>query len=136
MDLKTLVAMYSNPAPKVKLLCLGISKAEGFDVPGSLPARCHNPGDLEIGNVGYGVDNGKTIFPDDATGWAALYREGSLMLAAMTSLHRSHVYSLGETFLQVAQAWTGGDNPSGWAQTVAETCGMSVTNTLQEFLDA
>lgn len=125
-----------NPTPKVKQLAEAIAKAEGFYVAGSLPARIHNPGDLEIGNVGYGTDIGKTIFPDDQTGWEWLYGECMLMLAGQEARHHSHVYNLSMTFLRVAQLYTGGDNYIGWAEVVSAGCGMKVSNTLQEFLDA
>ena len=102
---------------------------------GSLPSRIHNPGDLEIGDRGYGTENGKTKFPNDTTGWQWLFGECSLMLASMKTRHRSKIYTLDETFADVAQHWTGGDNPGPWAITVSEHCGMQPENTLQEYLD-
>jgi hypothetical protein len=126
----------SNPSPKVKMLAEGIALAEGFHVANSLPSRIHNPGDLEIGDRGYGVQAAKTVFPDDAAGWNWLFGECSLMLASMQTRHRSKIYTLDETFIQVAQHWTGGDNPATWAQTVSAYCRMQPESTLQEFLNA
>lgn len=125
-----------NPSPKAKQLAEGIAKGEGFAVPDSLPARTHNPGDLEIGDVGYGEDNGKTVFPDDQTGWAWLYGETTLMLAGKQARHHSRVYDPSETFLQVAASYTGNDNAAEWAAVVSEYCGMTAQNTLQDFLNA
>lgn len=128
--------MNESPSPKVKQLAIAISKAEGFGVPNALPTRCHNPGDLELGNKGWGTDAGKTIFPDDETGWNALYFECALMLAGLQSLHRSHVYNVSQNFFQVARLWTGGDNAAAWARTVAQNCGVRPEQTLDDFLNA
>lgn len=125
-----------NPSPKAKVLAEGIAKAEGFAVPGSLPARTHNPGDLEIGDIGYGTVNGKTVFPDDQTGMAWLYGETTLMLASRLARHHSRVYNLDETFLQVAVSYTGADNAAEWAMVVSGHCSMTPQNTLQDFLNA
>ncbi|HVI10519.1 MAG TPA: hypothetical protein VND65_19680 [Candidatus Binatia bacterium] len=124
-----------NPTPKAKLLAQSFALAEGFHVPNSLPARTHNPGDLEIGDVGYGEDAGKTIFPDDQTGWDWLYGETTLMLAGQQARHHSRIYSLGDTFLKVAENYTGHDNAESWAETVSHFHGLQPTNTLQDFLD-
>jgi hypothetical protein len=126
----------SGPPPKLLQLCQGIAKAEGYGVPGALPTRCNNPGDLEIGDVGLGTEEGKTIFPSAVAGWNALYRECGLMLAGEQSAHRSHVYTLDMNFLQVAQKYTGNDDPAGWADNVARFCGVAATSTLGDFLEA
>ena len=117
-----------TPSPKVLQLAQAIAKAEGFGVPEAFPTRVHNPGDLCLGDKGWGTQAGKTVFPDDAAGWDALYHQCGLMLSG-----QSHVYSLDMTFLQVAQAYTGGDNPSAWAQIVAEACGTNIETTLGEY---
>lgn len=118
----------NSKAPK---LATAIAKAEGFFVPESLPARCHNPGDLEIGSVGLGDDNKKTIFPNDNAGWMALRHECDLILSGF-----SHAgYKLTDTILQFAVRWTGNDSPASWAQSVAHDIGLSVTQTLQDYLD-
>lgn len=55
-----------------------IAEDEGFYKPGSRPARNHNPGDLKFarqpGAIGKDKD-GFAIFPDNATGFAALDRQ-------------------------------------------------------------
>lgn len=116
--------------PKVVLLAQAIAKAEGFGVPGALPTRCNNPGDLEVGDVGKGIEQGKTIFPTEQAGWNALEHQVDLMLNG-----HSHVYKPSMTFLQVAQLYTGGDASPAWAQIVAQKLGVSVTNTLDEYFD-
>lgn len=55
-----------------------IAQFEGYNSPGSRPARNHNPGDLKFaGQAGaVGRDSGGfAIFPDDVTGFQALYRQ-------------------------------------------------------------
>jgi hypothetical protein len=116
---------------KVQLLALGIAKAEGFGPLENFPTQIHNPGDLELGDMGWGVQSGKTVYPNDAAGWDALTHECQLMLTG-----ESRVYNVSMTFLEVAGKYTGGDDPEGWARTVSQVCGMSLLNTLEEFLDA
>ena len=41
-----------NPTQGVTAMAQAIAEAEGFFVPGSLPARAHNPGDLTEGDFG------------------------------------------------------------------------------------
>jgi hypothetical protein len=117
--------------PKVYLLATAIAQAEGFYVPDSLPARCHNPGDLELGSVGCGMEQGKTIFPTDQAGWMALEHQCDLMLTG-----HSHVYKLTDRIIDVAGKYTGGDNPTAWASIVAHKLGVSAAATLQQYIDA
>jgi len=126
----------ANASPKVQQLARGIARAEGFGVAGALPTRCNNPGDLELGDLGLGMDRSKTVFPDTETGWAALYHECGLMLAGLNGQHRSAVYDRDMKFLTVAQIWTGGDNWQPWASIVASACGMLPSETLADFLNA
>jgi hypothetical protein len=117
--------------PKVLLLAQAIAQAEGFNAPGSLPQRCNNPGDLEMGDVGCGVDQGKTIFPNEQAGWTALENQVDLMLTG-----KSHVYKPNMTLLTVADLYTGGDMAPAWAQIVAHKLGISVVNTLSEYYNS
>ena len=59
---------------RVQALAQAIATAEGFGVPGAVPTRANNPGDLVMGDQGLGVANaeGVTIYPTIAAGWAAL----------------------------------------------------------------
>ena len=121
-------------------LAFAISIAEGFYVAGSVPARCHNPCDLELGDRGWGVDNGKTIFAmadpdtamDDRTdGWAAARRECLAILSGA-----SFVYNVNMTFEEVAAKYTGGDNPGAWSRIVCEKLNVSPMDTLAEWVKA
>ena len=87
--------------PKVIAFAQAIAKAEGFGVAGALPTRCHNPGDLEVGDVGYGTDEDKTIFSEDQDGWMALEHQCDLMLTG-----NSHLYKPSMNILQVADCST------------------------------
>lgn len=49
-----------------------IGQMEGFNRPGTIAARHHNPGNLR-GWPGVQSAGGYAEFPDDASGWAALY---------------------------------------------------------------
>jgi hypothetical protein len=60
------------------LLARLVSKEEGFGVPGALPTRNHNPGDLRHApGETHDPDAPDAIgcFDDDADGWAALERQ-------------------------------------------------------------
>ena len=125
-----------DTSSKITLLAEGIARAGRLlCAEHPLPARIHNPGDLEIGDRGYGVQAGKTCFPDDRTGWNWLFGECSLMLASMENappLGRSACsmrHSCRRQHRRKRQC-------SSWAQIVSSHCGMQPDNTLQNFLDA
>jgi hypothetical protein len=97
-------------------LASAIAHAEGFGVPGAIPTLAHNPGDLvmpwlkgpKMGAAGI------HIFPDDATGWAALEHELSDIMCG-----KSCVYTRSMTILDMAQKWTI-TQQSFWANNVAD----------------
>lgn len=115
-------------AQKIQALANAISQAEGFGPAGNLPTRTNNPGDMELGDLGNGTDAGKTIFSSLIDGWQHLNKQVWLMLSG-----NSRVYSLSDTFSDVAQKYTGGDNASSWASNVASALGLSVSNTLEDY---
>lgn len=94
----------SNVTTKPSDLAVAIARCEGFFVPHSLPNRCNNPGDLEVGNVGFGICEGKTIFRSDVDGWAALERELDLIRSG-----QSRYYTPGMTISAFATIYSGGD---------------------------
>src|ERR1700675_4286244 len=103
---------------KIVSMAQAIAKAEGFGPPQTLPTRIHNPGDLEIGDMGFGTQAGKTVFGTAEGGWAALEGQVHWMLTG-----NSRIYKLADTFLEVAQKNTGGDHPEAWAKTVSPPLG-------------
>jgi len=114
---------------KVDLLAHAIALAEGFYAGDSLPYRIHNPGDLELGDRGWGTDANKTVYPkadpdadisDWTDGYSALRREIHAIFAGA-----SRVYTTADTFGQLAAKWTGGDNPGAWCKIVTDNLGVS-----------
>lgn len=74
--------------------------ANGQGFPGS-----NNPGNLKLGDIGYGtVDNGITVFPSLSAGVAALQQQAAGMLNGSSSL-----YSPNMTVAQAANLYSGGD---------------------------
>lgn len=112
-------------------LANAVSIAEGLPVAGSVPQRANNPGDLELGDQGQGTIGGKTIFASLEDGWAALERELELITSGTSPVYNSYAQSLGLqdssqlSISQVAQKYTGGDNPDAWANTVASELGVT-----------
>ena len=109
----------------VNRIAVAFANAEGFYVPGSLPQRIHNPGDLEEGDRGYGVLEGKTIFFNDADGWAALYTQVERMLSG-----KSPLYPPTMTLAEAGMRYSGGD--ANWAKNVAAALGVDESITLAE----
>jgi len=108
-------------------LANAIAKAEGFFVPGALPNRTNNPGDLMVGSVGNGTQAGKTVFSSAADGWQALYNQVELMLTG-----QSQYYDPSMTISQVAKLYTGADNAAAWASTVASELSVTPDTTLAQ----
>lgn len=112
-------------------LSYAIAHAEGYFAHGSLPGRINNPGDMELGDKGWGVDNGKTIYASATEGWNALRRECTAILTGA-----SHVYSVSDTIADVARKWTGGDNDGAWAAIVAEKLSLYPDTVMKDWIKA
>lgn len=109
-----------------KTIAQAIARQEGFYVAGSIPQRACNPGDLALGDQGYGLlGEGITVFPSVQVGWNALLREVNLMLTG-----KSHAYTLDMTLAEVGLKYSGGD--PNWGKNVAEILGVSETITLAQ----
>jgi hypothetical protein len=127
----------SEYPPAVLKLAKAISVAEGFGVPGAVPTRANNPGDLTGTDCGSFQTSGKAnaegvwIFTNLADGWEALYLKVNRMLAG-----KSAIYHLGDTIETLAGKYTGGDNAEAWAANVAAFLGVTVTTTLAELAAA
>lgn len=118
---------------KIQEFAQAIAHAEGFGVPGAVPTIFHNPGDLGPGDTGIaGSAHGGSVvsqLPDDATGWAMLYRKVGNIFAG-----KSNVYSTSMTIREVAQRYAG--DWQNWANNVAADLGVSVDTTLDEWLQS
>src|SRR5262249_28243810 len=102
----------------------------GYGVPGSIPSRANNPGDLELGDLGYGtLGHGITIFPDAESGQNAL----SNFLANIFAGGNSN-YSPNMSLSQFGDVYVNGPNggtsqgSQDWAANVGKALGVP-TNT-------
>jgi hypothetical protein len=118
-------------------LAKAIGKAEGFGPPENLPTRVNNPGDMELGDRGWGTEAAKTVyekadwnadFNDKTDGASALRRECFAILSGA-----SHTFETSWTFLELAKEWTGGDKPNAWAAIVCQELGTAVDETLEAY---
>lgn len=98
----------------IRAMAMAIAHAEGFFVPGSIPARANNPGDLVIpgwrgGSLG---EQNISVFPSAAAGWQRLYSQLQLIADG-----RSHVYTPDMTIADVGSKWTA-TQASAWVNNV------------------
>jgi hypothetical protein len=121
----------ASPNPKLQQLAAAIAQAEGFGIEGAIPTLANNPGDLVLGDKGYGTMGaaGITVFASAQDGWNALYHELNLIFSGT-----SHVYTTAMTFAQVAAHWTQTEVGS-WAHNVATYVGASVNDSLAAWFE-
>jgi hypothetical protein len=114
-------------------LAVAIGYAEGgYDLQGNnrnngtRPSRNHNPGDLKgnFAGTAIGDDSGFDVYPDDATGWAALIRQAGLWLT-----NRSTVAGREDTIGSLATKYTTTEQNS-WSRNVAAALGVSTDTQL------
>src|SRR5947209_1643016 len=93
----------TSAPPNVQRIAQGIAAAEGFNVPGSRPARNHNPGDMTADLIGKGIgfDGPFVIYASDADGWANLYAQINKWLSG----HSSHA-TAESTIADIASFYT------------------------------
>jgi hypothetical protein len=102
-----------------KRIARAIGVAEGFDVPGSLAQRSHNPGNLTR------IDGTFYVFATDSEGWNALYAYVKRMLSG------EGLYSPGSTIYDASRIYTATEQDE-WALNVAASLGVSVYTPLVE----
>lgn len=101
-----------------------IANAEGYGQPNAIPTLANNPGDLVLGDMGYGtMGNGITVFPSSQSGYDALNNQISLIQSG-----KSSVYSPNESIAQIGNTWSGGD--PNWATNVSSSLGVSPNSSL------
>jgi hypothetical protein len=88
-----------------------ISTLEGYGPGSAIPTQANNPGDLEIGDIGYGTigaagGNQITVFPSPTAGQQALTNQLNRIGAGNSS-----VYSPDESISEFGQTYSGG-NPT------------------------
>lgn len=102
-----------------------IASAEGYGKAGAIPTTSNNPGDLALGDIGYGT-SGKgniTNYPDLASGEAALKNQVTKMLSGTST-----VYNPDMSIDQVGDIYANGD--TNWASNVAKALGVPSSTTL------
>lgn len=118
-----------NFTMRVSNMADAIAKAEGFGLPGAIPTLAHNPGDLVLGDIGFGTLGAEkiTVCANDADGRNRLIHQVTIMLSGISS-----VYSTGDTIEDVASKWTRSD-PFAWARNVASYLRASTSTTLADY---
>lgn len=114
-----------------------IAFAEGFYIPGTIPYRANNPGDLTAGDVG---DTGQYIiaaggikiiaYPDANTGWNALYTKLQHIVDGL-----SHSYNPNMTLSQFARTYSGSSDGS-WLNNVISKLGVDSNTSIGDILNA
>ena len=104
-------------------LAAALAQLEGFGQPSAIPTLANNPGDLELGDVGYGTTQAAggnliTNFPTLDAGWAALENQASKITSGTSPL-----YPPGTTVQQAGTTYSGG-NPA-YGQNLANATGVS-----------
>lgn len=125
------VSTGTTPSDKTKAIAQAIAKAEGFFVSGSEPQRAHNPGDLELGDVGNGLLFNKTIFATDDDGWNALYHQIGLMISG-----DSKIYDPSMSWRDIAASWVGTSDANNWMLNVTNALGVLPDSTLGDYVNA
>lgn len=110
-----------NPTSRIERIAQAIAKAEGYGVPGAIPTVRNNPGNIrdETGAI--------ATFPAPADGWAALYRQVTLMLTGESRWYRPDM-----TIAEVARIYTGESGYMAWARNVAAFLGVTPETRLME----
>jgi hypothetical protein len=122
------------PSAKIQQIANAIAAAEGYGPAGNIPTKANNPGDLCLGDVGYGTITSTggekiTVFPDITTGWNKLYNQIALWISG-----GSQYYNTSMTWAEIGAVWAGPNTP--WGQNVANALGVDVNSTLSDFLNS
>lgn len=116
--------------PTLTPLASAIAQSEGYGVPGAIPTVANNPGNLELGDVGYGTANAAggnqiTIFGSLADGAAALENQLNKIFNGTSSN-----YTPDMSLSQFGQIYSGG-NPA-YGNQLASTLGVSPSTPLSQ----
>lgn len=103
---------------RVKRIALAIANQEGFNVPGSVAQRNHNPGNLT------NLSGAFQVFVTDSEGWEALYRYVERMLSG------EGLYPAGITIEEASRIYTGTQQQE-WAANVAAYLGVSINTPME-----
>lgn len=128
VDVQPATPSDSGGSTAVRRIAEAIAFAEGFYVPGTRPARNHNPGDMTADLIGKatGHDGIFVVYDNDDDGWANLYKQVSLWLSG-DSQHADD----STTIAQIASFYTTTEQQS-WAANVAAKLGVSTDTSIGE----
>jgi len=109
------------PYDRVRRIAAAIAIAEGYWVPGSIPNRRNNPGNLTNPRTGQ-----IRTFASAEEGWRALYRQIERILSG-----ESPLYPANGTIRQISRIYTATDQDA-WARNVARALGVSPDTKLRD----
>jgi hypothetical protein len=115
-------------------LYAGISQAEGYGLDNALPTQANNPGDLELGDIGYGtVGNNITVYPDYTTGQNALVGFLNNIFSGNNpnDSPSMSIQQFADTYVNGPQGGTT-QGSQNWAQTVAQSLNAGVDTPIGE----
>lgn len=118
----------SNPSLLIYNLALAIARAEGAFTPGSIPDTRNNPGDLTD-------ENGVIHFLEPNEGWRALFDKLEKIAAGKSRVYDPHwtIQELAVMYVTGGKPAHPGDNPSRWADAVAEFLGVGTDTTIADY---
>lgn len=110
-----------------------IATAEGFYVPGSRPARNHNPGDMTADLIGrsIGTDGNFVVYASDHDGWLNLYAQINSWLNGTSRYHSQNSTIADIAGLGNEVGYTSTEQTS-WAQNVANYLGVDLNTPIGE----
>lgn len=118
------------PSPRVVQFAHAIAHAEGYNLKGSIPARCNNPGDLKgtnfPGQIGI-CKGGHAKFRTASVGWAALYHQIEKIQDGTSTKYANRV-----TFRQAAKTYAQNYRP--WLKIVTKTLQVDDDDDVKTFL--
>ena len=108
-----------------------IAQMEGFNTPGTIAQRDNNPGNLRSGPGQTGTDSrGYAIFPDVATGWAALNNQVQINISRGLTLQE---FFAGKPGVYAGYAPSAdSNNPTNYANFVAGRIGIDTSTPLDQ----
>ncbi len=120
----------STSFPSLPPLAGAIAQAEGYGTPNSIPTIANNPGNLELGNLGYGTLQAAggqqiTIFPDISAGWSALTNQIQSIFNG-----NSKNYNPNQSLSDFGSIYSGGN--ANYGNTLASILGVSPNTTLAQ----
>ena len=118
------------PSPRVVQFAHAIAQAEGYNLKGSIPQGCNNPGDLKgthfPGQIGV-CKGGHAKFRTASAGWAALYHQIEKIQDGTSTKYTNRA-----TFRQVAKTYAQNYRP--WLKIVTKTLQVEDDDEVKTFL--